>query len=87
MGKYRTKLENFRCKWKKSAAGAVIYILLIVPCLIFFGLGMSQRQELEGYDSRVTLIRRDGEGYSFSGAEQMRMENQEAEAGLAYVLW
>lgn len=87
MGKYRIKLEDFRCKWKKSAAGAVIYILLIVPCLIFFGLGMSQRQELEGYDSRVTLIRRDGEGYSFSGAKQMRMGNREADESLAYVLW
>lgn len=87
MGKYRTKPENFWCKWKKSAAGAAIYILLIIPCLIFFGLGMSQRQELEEYDSRVTLIRRDGEGYSFSEAEQMRMGTREAEAGLTYVLW
>ena len=69
MGKYRTKPENFWCKWKKSAAGAAIYILLIIPCLIFFGLGMSQRQGLKEYDSRVTLIRRDGEDYSFSEAE------------------
>lgn len=87
MKEYIKKLADLRGKWKENAAVAVIYGLLVVLAFLFYNLGIVQKQELKMYDNRITLIRTDGNAYSYPEAEQMRLSNQEADTPFSYVLW
>lgn len=87
MKEYRKKLGNLRNKFKKDAAVAVVYVLLVVFGFWCYDLGIVQKQELKMYDNWITLIRTDGNAYSCSEAEQMRLRNQESEEPFSYVLW
>ncbi len=81
------KLREQLGRWKQDAAAVIAYALLSVFCFIFYCLGMGQKQGLEPYGSRATLIRPDGNSYSYAEAVQMRARNQEAETPFSYALW
>ena len=76
------------CFWKsRKIAALILYVFLIAACMGSYWLGMARKQDLETYRNRVTLIRADGNSYSWQEAEQIRARNQEAETPLRYVLW
>ena len=87
MKEYRKNLAGLWSSLKENAAVAAVYVLLVVFGFLFYNIGIVEKQELETYDNRITLIRTDGNAYSYQEAEQMRLHNQEAEAPFSYALW
>lgn len=72
---------------QKNLTAAVICTLLSVFCLLFYYLGMSQKQGLNRYDNCITLLHSDENVCFYPKAVQMRASNQETDSPFSYSLW
>lgn len=86
-GKHRLDVSTLWNAWEQKKTVSVIMTLLIVCGLVFYAMGMRQKQELTMYQNRVTLFQRERQFYTYEDAEQMQQRNDEAEEPLSYAVW